>query len=201
MKKKILSLFLALAMCLSLLPTAAFAKGDTQDPAEPGEEILAPEQLGDPEKDPDPEQEQEGGPAGVSAPQTGAANSKIAVPYSFGEHPYDKSHCICNTYQCSKHTSIQTWWSIKSEADLKSAEDGKAYSLANDIELTDTWKPQGTIYLCMNGHSITMSSASAEQSLMCAVARRQCVGGRRRFCVLSQHHKLQGECGRRQNSA
>ena len=57
MKKKILSLFLALAMCLSLLPTAAFAKGDTQDPAEPGEEILAPEQLGDPEKDPDPEQE------------------------------------------------------------------------------------------------------------------------------------------------
>ena len=57
MKKKILSLFLALTLCLSLLPTAAFAKGDTQDPAEPGEEILAPEQLGDPEKDPDPEQE------------------------------------------------------------------------------------------------------------------------------------------------
>ena len=164
MKKKILSLFLALAMCLSLLPTAAFAADGAQDPAEPGEALLAPEQLGDPEKDPDPEQE--GGPVGVSAPQTGAANSKIAVPYSFGEHPYDKSHCICNTYQCSKHTSIQTWWSIKSEADLKSAEDGKAYSLANDIELTDTWKPQGTIYLCMNGHSITMSSASAEQSLI-----------------------------------
>ena len=166
MKKKILSLFLALTLCLSLLPTAAFAADGAQDPAEPGEEILAPEQLRDPEKDPDPEQEQEGGPAGVSAPQTGAANSEIAVPYSFGEHPYDKSHCICNTYQCSKHTSIQTWWSIKSEADLKSAEDGKAYSLANDIELTDTWKPQGTIYLCMNGHSITMSSASAEQSLI-----------------------------------
>ena len=166
MKKKILSLFLALAMCLSLLPTAAFAADGAQDPAEPGEEILAPEQLRDPEKDPDPEQEQEGGPDGVSAPQTGAANSEIAVPYSSGEHPYNKSHCICNTYQCSKHTSIQTWWSIKSEADLKKAEDGKAYSLANDIELTDTWKPQGTIYLCMNGHSITMSSASAEQSLI-----------------------------------
>ena len=57
MKKKILSLFLALAMCLSLLPTAAFAADGAQDPAEPGEEILAPEQLGDPEKDPDPEQE------------------------------------------------------------------------------------------------------------------------------------------------
>ena len=57
MKKKILSLFLALAMCLSLLPTAAFAADGAQDPAEPGEEILAPEQLGDSEKDPDPEQE------------------------------------------------------------------------------------------------------------------------------------------------
>ena len=59
MKKKILSLFLALAMCLSLLPTAAFAADGAQDPAEPGEEILAPEQLGDPEKDPDPEQEEQ----------------------------------------------------------------------------------------------------------------------------------------------
>ena len=59
MKKKILSLFLALAMCLSLLPTAAFAADGAQDPAEPGEEILAPEQLEDPEKDPDPEQEEQ----------------------------------------------------------------------------------------------------------------------------------------------
>ena len=59
MKKKILSLFLALAMCLSLLPTAAFAADGAQYPAEPGEEILAPEQLGDPEKDPDPEQEEQ----------------------------------------------------------------------------------------------------------------------------------------------
>lgn len=59
MKKKILSLFLALAMCLSLLPTAAFAADGAQDPAEPGEEILAPEQLGDPEKDPDLEQEEQ----------------------------------------------------------------------------------------------------------------------------------------------
>lgn len=165
MKKKILSLFLALAMCLSLLPTAAFAADGAQDPAEPGEALLVPEQPEEAEKGSDPETEQEV-PDGVSAPQTGAANSKIAVQYSSGEHPYSKSHCICNTYQCSKHTSIQTWWSITSEADLKKAEDGKAYSLANDIELTDTWKPQGTIYLCMNGHSITMSSASAEQSLI-----------------------------------
>ena len=59
MKKKILSLFLALAMCLSLLPTAAFAADGAQDPAEPGEEILAPEQPEEPEKGSDPEQEEQ----------------------------------------------------------------------------------------------------------------------------------------------
>ena len=58
MKKKILSLFLALTLCLSLLPTAAFAEGDTQDPAEPGEELLVPEQPEKPEDDPAPEQEE-----------------------------------------------------------------------------------------------------------------------------------------------
>ena len=59
MKKKILSLFLALTLCLSLLPTAAFAEGDTQDPAEPGEELLVPEQPEKPEDDPAPEQEEQ----------------------------------------------------------------------------------------------------------------------------------------------
>ena len=59
MKKKILSLFLALTLCLSLLPTAAFAEGDAQDLPEQGEEILVPEQPGEPEDDPAPEQEEQ----------------------------------------------------------------------------------------------------------------------------------------------
>lgn len=46
-------------MCLSLLPTAAFAEGDAQDPAEPGEELLVPEQPEEPEDDPAPEQEEQ----------------------------------------------------------------------------------------------------------------------------------------------
>ena len=59
MKKKILSLFLALTLCLSLLPTAAFAEGDAQDLPEQGEEILVPEQPEKPEDDPAPEQEEQ----------------------------------------------------------------------------------------------------------------------------------------------
>lgn len=158
MKKKILSLFLALAMCLSLLPTAAFAADGAQDPAEPGEEILAPEQLGDPEKDPDPEQEQEGGPAGVSAPQTGAANSKIAVQATGGHSQYHTE--ICNTYGCTKHQKL-TWYAISTVDQLKSASgETKGYYLTTDLELTEPWTPTGTVNLCLSGHSITLSAGT-----------------------------------------
>ena len=166
MKKKILSLFLALAMCLSLLPTAAFAADGAQDPAEPGEEILAPEQLRDPEKDPDPEQEQEGDPAGVSAPQTGAANSKIAVQATGGHSQYHTE--ICNTYGCTKHQKL-TWYAISTVDQLKSASgETKGYYLTTDLELTEPWTPTGTVNLCLSGHSITLSAGTeaAPQSVI-----------------------------------
>ncbi len=165
MKKRILSCLMVLALCLTLLPTAALA---TENTTEPSTQLTEPTSV--------PEEQE--GLAGVSAPQTGAANSEFTVRSILGDHPNTKSHCICNTYQCSKHNSISTWWSITSEDDLKKVESGKAYSLANDIELTETWKPQGTIYLCMNGHSITMSSTSATQSLIE-------VGGGDSACYLS----------------
>ena len=158
MKKKILSLFLALAMCLSLLPTAAFAADGAQDPAEPDEDILAPEQLGNPEKDPDPEQEQEGGLAGVSAPQTGAANSEIAVRATGG---HSQNHTtICNTYRCTKHNAL-SWSAISSVDELTSATgEDKGYYLTTDLELTEPWAPTGTVNLCLNGHSITLHAGT-----------------------------------------
>ena len=164
MKKKILSLFLALAMCLSLLPTAAFAADGAQDPAEPGEEILAPEQLGDPEKDPDPEQE--GGPAGVSAPQTGAANSEIAVQATGGHSQYHTR--ICNEYGCTEHRTL-TWSTISTVDQLTSATgETKGYYLTTDLELTEPWVPTGTVNLCLSGHSITLSAGTeaAPQSVI-----------------------------------
>ncbi len=156
MKKKILSLFLALAMCLSLLPTAAFAADGAQDPAEPGEEILAPEQLGDPEKDPDPEQE--GGPAGVSAPQTGAANSEIAVRATGG---HSQNHTtICNEYGCTEHRTL-TWSTISTVDQLTSATgETKGYYLTTDLVLTEPWTPTGTVNLCLSGHNITLSAGT-----------------------------------------
>ena len=160
MKKKILSLFLALAMCLSLLPTAAFAADGAQDPAEPGEEILAPEQLGDPEKDPDLETEQEGGPAGVSAPQTGAANSEIAVQATGGHSQYHTE--ICNTYGCTKHQTL-TWSAISSVDQLTSASgETKGYYLTTELELTEPWVPTGTVNLCLSGHSITLRAGTED---------------------------------------
>lgn len=157
MKKKILSLFLALTLCLSLLPTAAFAEGDTQDPAEPGEELLVPEQPEEPEEEPILEDEQEV-PAGVSAPQTGAANSKIAVQATGGHSQYHTT--ICNTYPCTDHKTL-TWSAISNVNQLKSATgETKGYYLATELELTEPWMPTGTVNLCLNGHSITLNAGT-----------------------------------------
>ena len=135
MKKKILSLFLALTLCLSLLPTAAFAADGAQDP------------------------EQEGGPAGVSAPQTGAANSEFTVQAAESGHsPYHTT--ICNTYPCTDHKTL-TWSAISNVNQLKSATDEtKGYYLATDLELTEPWVPTGTVNLCLNGHSITLNAGT-----------------------------------------
>ena len=158
MKKKILSLFLALTLCLSLLPTAAFAEGDAQDLPEQGEEILVPEQPGEPEEEPVLEDEQEG-LAGVSAPQTGAANSEIAVQAA--ESGHSQYHTtICNTYPCTDHKTL-TWSAISNVAQLKSATgETKGYYLATDLELTEPWAPTGTVNLCLNGHSITLHAGT-----------------------------------------
>lgn len=157
MKKKILSLFLALTLCLSLLPTAAFAEGDAQDLPEQGEEILVPEQLGEPEEESVLEDEQEG-LAGVSAPQTGAANSKIAVQAMGGHSQYHTT--ICNTYPCTDHKTL-TWSAISNVNQLKSATgEDKGYYLTTELELTEPWTPTGTVNLCLNGHSITLNAGT-----------------------------------------
>ena len=158
MKKKILSLFLALTLCLSLLPTAAFAADGAQDPAEPGEEILAPEQLGDPEKDPDPEQEQESGLA-VRSLAVQAAKGGLAVQAA--ENGHSQYHTtICNTYPCTDHKTLM-WSAISNVNQLKSATgEDKGYYLTTELELTEPWTPIGTVNLCLNGHSITLNAGT-----------------------------------------
>ena len=57
MKKRLLSWIMVLTLCLTLLPTAAFAAGEEQDPAEAGEETLIQGQPEEPEKELAPESE------------------------------------------------------------------------------------------------------------------------------------------------
>ena len=57
MKKRLLSWLMVLTLCLTLLPTAAFAAGEEQDPAEAGEETLIQGQPEEPEKELAPESE------------------------------------------------------------------------------------------------------------------------------------------------
>ena len=136
MKKKALSLLLALAMCLSLLPTAALA-----------EEAQMPEQ----EPAPIPAQEEE-----QDAPED--PKEKYGIGLFSVEDVHDDSHPICGA-SCSDSAHAlpagKTWQPIKTASELRNAADGYYY-LANDITLADKalWEPEDGMVLCLNGKSI-----------------------------------------------
>ena len=89
MKKKALSLLLALALCLTLLPTAALAAEDTPEP-EQAETVPVPQEEPDPgaEEEPPAEEEQEEAPAQeaeeVPVPEEQAAPAAEPAPLAAG---------------------------------------------------------------------------------------------------------------------
>ena len=143
MKKKALSLLLALAMCLSLLPTAALA-----------EEAQMPEQ----EPAPIPAQEEE-----QDAPED--PKEKYGIGLFSVEDGHDDSHPICGA-NCSDSAHMlpagKTWQPIKTASELRNAAGGYYY-LANDISLAGStgitaWSPKDGVVLCLNGKSITVEN-------------------------------------------
>ncbi|MDD7671407.1 MAG: S-layer homology domain-containing protein [Clostridia bacterium] len=143
MKKKALSLLLALAMCLSLLPTAALA-----------EEAQMPEQ----EPAPIPAQEEE-----QDAPED--PKEKYGIGLFSVEDGHDDSHPICGA-SCSDSAHMlpagKTWQPIKTASELRNAAGGYYY-LANDISLAGStgitaWSPKDGVVLCLNGKSITVEN-------------------------------------------
>ena len=162
MKKKALSLLLVLSMCLTLLPTAAFAQ-DTQEAAEQGqievvsgeqEETPAPEEP-DEEEEPapeEPEQEKEA----QEEPATQAAADEIAVQaVDHTDHP------ICGDSTCEDTSPAlpegKSWVGVSSLDAITAA---GYYYLTADVKLTSTWEPVDGVTLCLNGRSIAMSDTS-----------------------------------------
>ena len=166
MKKRFLSCFMALALCLSLMPTAALAAEDTTEPStqlteptpvpeEPEEPETPdqPEETKTPDPSEDPPQDEEPSAAEESAP-VGAMLSAAATT---GE---EHTHYLCGGDTCNKvghddegnkKVTFQPWDG--------SSTNGTFY-LTKDWTLTSTITvPQGnSLTLCLNGHSITLGS-------------------------------------------
>ena len=166
MKKRFLSCFMALALCLSLMPTAALAAEDTTEPStqlteptpvpeEPEEPETPdqPEETKTPDPSEDPPQDEEPSAAEESAP-VGAMLSAAATT---GE---EHTHYLCGGDTCNKvghddegnkKVTFQPWDG--------SSTNGTFY-LTKDLTLTSTITvPQGnSLTLCLNGHSITLGS-------------------------------------------
>ena len=166
MKKRFLSCFMALALCLSLMPTAALAAEDTTEPStqlteptpvpeEPEEPETPdqPEETKTPDPSEDPPQDEEPSAAEESAP-VGAMLSAAATTGE--EHTHylcggDTCNEVGHTNEGSTKTTFQPWDG--------SSTNGTFY-LTDNCTLTSTITvPTGSsLILCLNGHSITLGS-------------------------------------------
>ena len=160
MKKRIISLLMALALCLSLLPTAALAaEGEpTEQPVEqeqfePVEPTPAEPEEGAPVEDAE-EEEKEELPEEQQEEQDAPALLLAAAPRAVEGETH--SHPICGDKDCTTHGK-ETWTAVSALSEIKVA--GKYY-LTQDVTLTDTWKP-ADVFLCLNGHKITGADGKA----------------------------------------
>ena len=167
MKKRIVSLLMALALCLSLLPTAALAaegepaeqlvEQEQLEPVEPTKPTPAEPEEGAPvedaeeeEKEELPEEQEQEQQEEQDAPALLLAAAPRAVEGETHSHP------ICGDKDCTTHGE-QTWTAVSSLDGLVA---GRKYYLTQDVTLDKTWQP-ANIFLCLNGHKITGADGKA----------------------------------------
>ena len=163
MKKRFLSCFMALALCLSLMPTAALAAEDTTEPStqltEPTpvpEEPEEPETPDQPEetKTPDPSEDPPQDEEPPAAEEVAPVGAMLSAAATTGE---GHTHYLCGGGTCNKvghadegaATTFQPWDG--------SSTNGTFY-LTQDWTLTSTITvpTDSSLTLCLNGHSITL---------------------------------------------
>ena len=148
MKKRLLSWLMVLTLCLTLLPTAAFAAADTGEP-ETEQTETAPILQDEPEQ-PAQEPEQEDSPA-QPAPQ--AAENGIAV---YSGH----THYLCGSSTCNGvggHSCEEKEFEPWDSTTMLPSTVGNYY-LTNNVELSTAWLPVDGVVLCLNGKTIMVNA-------------------------------------------
>ena len=155
MKKRVLSAFMALALCLTLLPTAAWA--EEADAPEGGAPTVS-EQAGTNED----ENGAEGGPQNTGTPDAGSTEeSKADAPESgedenAGNNADAQSgvhtHCVCGgngDVNGHKHDTAGTEWTTTDSLPTSAGN----YYLTRSVS-GDWTVPTGEVNLCLNGQTI-----------------------------------------------
>ena len=154
MKKRVLSLFMALMLCLTLLPTAALAEeaGVVQDAANANSTYTTGENAGlTGGKDGSVPDGTDGGDADSSGEaQDGEADTAVSAVQ---EAPH-ANHCVCGkdsgtTVNGHTHNTGTTWTAATS---LPNSAD--SYYLTQSVS-GDWTVPAGEVNLCLNGQTIT----------------------------------------------
>ena len=183
MKKRVLSLFMALALCFSMLPTAALATENTtepstqltettsvpEEPEEPetpdqpeetktpdqGEETKTPDQ-GEDTKTPDPSEEPPQDEEPPAAEEVAPVGAMLSAAATTGE---EHTHYLCGGDTCNKvgHADEGTATTFQP---WDGSNTNGAFYLTQDWTLTSTITvpTDSSLTLCLNGHSITLGS-------------------------------------------
>ena len=159
MKKRILSCLMALALCLTLLPTAALA----DEPADPANGEAKQEQENQQENQQEqPTEEEMTSPMPLGTPAPTAEGTESSTSHT---------HCVCGAEHKNigdQHTKVEStsfteWTDALAKAqynsDKKTAsnslpKEGGSYYLTTDVEIKTTWSPANNTALCLNGYSI-----------------------------------------------
>ena len=185
MKKRVLSLLMALALCFSMLPTAALATENTtepstqltettsvpEEPEEPetpdqpeetktpdqGEETKTPDQ-GEDTKTPDPSEEPPQDEEPPAAEEVAPVGAMLSAAATTGE---EHTHYLCGGDTCNKVGHADEGTATTFQPWDRSNTNG-AFYLTKDWTLTSTITvpKDSSLTLCLNGHSITLGSQS-----------------------------------------
>ena len=145
MRKRITSLFLVLALCLTLLPAAALA---TENTTEPSTQLTEPTPVPQEPETPDQGENTEP-PAAEKVAPVGEVSETADSPHT---HPICGETCTDGT-----HTGNSLTWTDIS--DLSAITKDGNYYLTNDVTLSGTWTCNYIVNLCLNGHSITTNAS------------------------------------------
>ena len=170
MKKRILSCVLSAALLLGLTPWSALATDDPPEDQTSQTELQTnfqsppqgPDIYADPQPSiqaPEPPQEPET-PEVIPevVPEVQAASVAVQADETHENHDVCAiSGCFDDLMHKSTHVATE-WTPVSSLSEIRGS---GFYYLTQDVTQSEVWKPSGGGTLCLNGHTITLSSGAS----------------------------------------